>query len=102
VYCRAGKQLSTLQDELDRTKRELELVSTPAARAHARKNTAEEREGEGEGEGGTPRKDLRKELQQSLKQVDEWRRKTQAAQEEAKKLSRVLAKELGDGVALGE
>lgn len=94
---KAGKELSTIQDELDRTKRELELVSTPAARAQARKSAASDRE-----EDGTPRKDLKKELAQAQKQVDEWRKKAQASQEEAKKLNRVLAKELGDGVTLDQ
>jgi predicted nucleic acid-binding Zn-ribbon protein len=89
--------LIALQDELDRTKRELELVSTPAARAQARKSSAStERDDD-----GTPRKDLKKELSQASKQVDEWRKKAQSAQEEVKKMSRVLAKELGDGVTIG-
>jgi hypothetical protein len=74
-------------------------VSSPAARAQARKGSAADRD---EAD-GTPRKaDPRKELAQAQRQVDEWRKKAQAAQEETKKLSRVLAKELGDGVGVGE
>ena len=90
------KELITLQEELDRTKRELELVSTPAARAAARQSLSGDKTNE-----GTPRKDTKKELAQALKQVDEWRKKAQVAQEEAKKLNRALAKELGDGVTTG-
>ena len=90
-----------LQDELDRTTRELQLVSSPAARSAATRKADEQRGGEGGGGGKEGGKDMRKELAVAMKQVDEWRRKSQAAQEETKKMTRALAKELGDGVSIG-
>lgn len=91
------KKASILQDELDRTKRELDLVSTPAARAAARKGTGSKECGD-----DTPNRELKKELAQSVKQVDEWRKKALAAQDETKKLTRALAKEVGEGVTIDQ
>lgn len=75
-------------------------MSSPAARAQARQSSASsDRDREDEGAGS---RELRRDLAQASKQAEEWRRKTLAAQEEVKKMSRVLAKELGEGVAVGE
>jgi hypothetical protein len=63
----AKDKLEGLQDENERLKKELDLVSSPAARAAATRNIRErERDGEEEGGGG----DARKELAQAQKQVE--------------------------------
>jgi len=90
----AKDKLITLQDEVERLKRELELVSSPAARAAAR--------GEGKSGGDPDVRDLRRELNQANKQMEELRRKAQQSQDEARKLSRALAKELGEGVSIDQ
>ncbi|CAE7671883.1 CCDC13, partial [Symbiodinium microadriaticum] len=84
-------KINTRQDDNGRLKRELDLVSSPAARAAATRA----RESKGS-RGDAPSKDSA----QLQKQVEDLRRKLTASQDETKKLSRALAKELGEGVSV--
>jgi len=73
-------------------------VSSPAARAAARDVKSKDK---GVKPPSAPEDDKR-ELQQVIKQMDDWRRKCISSQEENKKLQRALTKEIGEGVTIDQ
>eukprot|EP00607_Mallomonas_marina_P010710 CAMPEP_0182421090 /NCGR_PEP_ID=MMETSP1167-20130531/6309_1 /TAXON_ID=2988 /ORGANISM="Mallomonas Sp, Strain CCMP3275" /LENGTH=419 /DNA_ID=CAMNT_0024597867 /DNA_START=12 /DNA_END=1272 /DNA_ORIENTATION=+ len=97
------QEIEDLQLRCEQLQKELNMVSSPAARAVMSKEREKERERERDGRengGNEESKDMRKELQSAQKQVEDLRRKYHNSQEETKKYQRVLMKELGEGVSI--
>lgn len=83
----------------EKLKKELDLMSSPAARAAAIRNMRADIKQNAE---ETDIADLRKEMKDVQRAHDSMKRKLNLAQEENKKLTRALAKEVGEGVGVNQ
>eukprot|EP01006_Ploeotia_vitrea_P039130 TRINITY_DN66312_c5_g1_i1.p1 TRINITY_DN66312_c5_g1~~TRINITY_DN66312_c5_g1_i1.p1 ORF type:complete len:522 (-),score=55.15 TRINITY_DN66312_c5_g1_i1:50-1615(-) len=88
-----------LTNKVEKLKKELDLISSPAARAAAIKNMRQDIKKNAENQDIN---ELRKEMQAINKQNEELRRKNTQLYDENKKLTRTLTKEIGKGVNINQ
>ena len=91
--------IEELTGKVERLTKELDLISSPAARAAAIRNVRQEIKQNNE---ETDISELRKEMSSLQKQNEEIRRKYMLVQDDNKKLTRALAKEVGEGVTVNQ